>query len=137
MKLSDEYIAGFFDGEGHALLRDRAIRGAKASVDVEVAFSNTCRDVLALIHKRFGGQLYERQNGKRTIWRLRWTKRDEALMVLEALYPHLVIKRQRVGIIIGYLQSRLSSKGNYSDLDRRWLTKYKALGFARPRIEGN
>ncbi len=130
-KIAHEYLAGFFDGEGYAGLKERSHRAGKPYIDAQVIIGNTNAKVLQLIQRAFAGRLYERPNGLRSIWILEWTRREQIITFLSAVYPHLIVKKARVGAILKYLRSRQSR--SYSDASRKAFTEYQSLGAARLR----
>lgn len=54
--ISDEYAAGFFDGEGSVMIRyDKRCD----SYILKVSVSNCCRDVLVCFREKWGGSIYD------------------------------------------------------------------------------
>lgn len=91
---SDDYFAGLFDGEGSFSIQVRTVQRSglvtasltpRASMTLK--YGNVVLDDLA---ERFGGRVYDGENGKR-----RWSvqRRDQCRDVAVALLPYLRIKR--------------------------------------------
>jgi hypothetical protein len=109
--ITPEYLAGFFDGEGHAILKRRTHRSL-FYIDVEVGITNLCYELLQEIQGQFGGKIYRQPNGKGPIWRYRLTQREETIAFLQTIIPHLIVKQERVSIVLKYLLSRpLAARG--------------------------
>lgn len=110
-KLSNEYIAGFFDGEGCVTI------GRSSTVPAIVGQKDPA--ILSAIHAHFGGNLRQEKLGH---WTLRWSCRT-ALPVLEAIHPHLIGKRRKVWLamrLIKFYRPRGHYRGYIlSDKERR------------------
>jgi hypothetical protein len=107
MKVSAQYLAGFFDGEGCITMRHRTSReGRPQHIQIEANITNTNRDVLALIQSDYGGSLHTHQNKHRAIHRLRWTSKDAIYALLKKVFPYLVIKRSNAELMLEYIKAR-------------------------------
>lgn len=100
MVLSDQYIAGFFDGEGTAYLGKQNKKGVpypKAQVMLSQSGVNGF-DLLTQIQSQHGGKIYEhlkpgQYKATKSAYKLYWN-REEAIVFLKAILPHLVLKQQ-------------------------------------------
>jgi hypothetical protein len=89
MKLSRQYMAGFFDGEGCVNMAR-----TRASVFPRVLITNTNREILEQFQRQYGGDInsipHRRKNWKPGwFWRLQWAG---AIKFLEDILPWLVVK---------------------------------------------
>ena len=89
--LSDEYAAGFFDGEGciHIAMGRSGIAQIRLEVSQKVTY------MLELFQEKYGGKL----SGVH----LRFDRRDEVRNLLLALLPHLILRRREAEIALQYV----------------------------------
>jgi len=98
--LSDEYVAGLFDGEGCVYCQRQWIKGKYEKyprVQMQVSISNTNLEVLGLLENWFGGGITSK--GKKNLphyqkcyaWRV--IGKTELLRFLNVIHPHSVVKR--------------------------------------------
>lgn len=98
MKLSDQYIAGFFDAEGCIHINTYA-GGKHHRLYLAVAQNDPI--ILELLSERFGGNLYPHHPGsKATQWQL-W--HNKAYAFLKAIYPHLIMKKPQAELAIAFV----------------------------------
>jgi len=90
-ELSDVYVAGLFDGEGYIGIKN--FKG-KTHLRYRLAIANQHKGVLELIKKRFGGNIYKKDN-KIECWQWEINNKQEAINFLEKIIPHLIIKRDK------------------------------------------
>lgn len=105
--ISDEYAAGFFDGEGSVYAATRGPARAKPSLTVLVCISNTNRDVLQLHQERWGGSLLARKMkpGLNLRQQYQWViPSKKAEEFLEAVAPYLIIKREVVAVALALIR---------------------------------
>ena len=88
--VSDEYIAGFFDGEG------------SVSIDVNarcsVSISQNKKEVLQLIQFRYGGNIHSKNRKTNTCSALRITKSSDVLKFLKRVLPYSIVKKEEIEI---------------------------------------
>jgi len=89
MKVTNEYWAGLFDGEGCVSINNRLM--PRTSV------SQKRPEVLYLLQKTFGGGVYDSGKGN-SDWVL--TDGEKLQTFLNALLPHLIIKKEEVEIVL-------------------------------------
>lgn len=116
--LSDEYIAGFMDGEGSFLLYTVLKKGKLKNGEVRmypytsarVSVANTHRPVLEQMRERYGGLLLLKgeagvRRATKNCYALFW-RRDEMKILLPRIIPFLVEKKERAQAVLDYLESR-------------------------------
>lgn len=99
MELSDQYIAGLFDGEGHVCIGHDDKR-------MNVGVSSCDRRVLDALHDRFGGHVIEHRRKllhQRTLYQWVLRKKDEQRTFLEAVKPWVVVKGEAVAAAFAFL----------------------------------
>lgn len=93
--ISDEYAAGFFDGEGtvYAAIRNNS---GRPSPTIMVTITNTVREPLDRLHAKWGGSIFlDRSKKPNQQDKYQWTvAAKKARPFLEAMLPHLIIKRE-------------------------------------------
>lgn len=110
--LSIAYVAGLFDGEGSVEIR-RAEHYRNPDVaplhTLRMAIGSTNREVITRLHEQFGGTVYEDKSrvarGHKCYWRWRLSATPTADL-LEAMLPHLVIKREQASLAVEYQRHR-------------------------------
>jgi hypothetical protein len=91
--VSPEYLAGIIDGEGHIRVAVSCYRYQYARVQV----TNTCKPLLDAIQKNFGGKIISHGPRSNPKWSECWkwdTAGQNAIEVLEAVLPFLIVKRE-------------------------------------------
>jgi len=105
MKNDLAYIAGFWEGEGHAGIYNYKAEGTHRNdrKRLQVGITNTNREVLEWIKKKLGiGHIRERKQTNPN-WKIRydWEARDgNAKKFLKAIYPYLKFKKEKVKLLI-------------------------------------
>ncbi len=117
MELSDEYIAGFFDGEGCISSNLTYTTGKYEKypwVSVRISISNTARDVLEAIRDKYGGSVCSKGGGKnKNCFHLRICGKDKMYKFLIAIYPYCIIKKEQISIALEFIESlRSENLGN-------------------------
>ena len=112
--ISDEYAAGFFDGEGCVTACIITSVGVKRrpSPTIVVCISNTNRAILELHKEKWGGSLYERGGkSKQKVMEGKWQPlfqwklgARQAVPFLKAILPYVFIKKDVVEAAIRYTQ---------------------------------
>jgi len=96
--LSDEYVAGLFDGEGCVYCQRQWIKGKYEKyprVHIQVSVTNQNLEVLRLLEEWFGGGT-TRKAKKSDCFHWRVTGKSDLLKFLKTVRPYLVIKRFEV-----------------------------------------
>jgi hypothetical protein len=107
MKLSPQYIAGFFDGEG-CLNMARC----RKYIFPRVLIVNTDRQILEILQKQFGGRIFSVVH-RRKNWKPSWQwelKQMPAVDFLTKIEPWLVIKREQAWAAIAWAEVRPHSR---------------------------
>ena len=109
--ITAEYIAGFFDGEGHVRLRRTFSKASNCwFIRAELGITNVNYSLLQTIQSQMGGKIRKRQNKHRPIYFLYWSSLDDIRRVVNLLRPHLIIKARQANVLIDYLQRHNSIK---------------------------
>lgn len=105
-----QYVAGWFDGEGHFLLRGYPCRG-KPNVLVRVGIGNTHRPTLERVQRMFGGKvkLDKFNKAKKTFWQWKLHRLQDVVRFCTAVGPFLIEKRQEAEIVRRYCLRRLAA----------------------------
>lgn len=123
MKLSDQYLAGLFDGEGCIDLQ-RVY--AKPPYDkkvyvrprVRMSMSDNVLFLAAHLQAEFGGHISRRkpQNTRQqSSWSLEWLSKDDIIAVLQRMLPHLVLKGEQAKLALWWLKEA-SGRSNQSGM---------------------
>ena len=105
MKLSDQYIAGFFDGEGHLGIQ---VNSKNRSHVLVASFSQSDRDVLERIQSVFGGVITPR-NRIHGGFQL-WFRAKETEAMLKRLLPFLIVKRDEAEVSMRFLDHKRQNR---------------------------
>jgi len=101
--LTDQYIAGFLDADGY-IYASAKIRNKKNMYYFEicVGFCNTNLDIINAINAKFpGGNIWQKVRNSpkhKDGWDVRYYG-NQALAVLDSVYPHIVIKKRQAEIV--------------------------------------
>ena len=122
MFLPAQYIAGFFDGEGSlSFATGRTVEGHNTySAVIRVANGN--RRVLELVQKQFHGTLhtYRPRHPNARLNHVLHIHHAQARPFLEAILPHLVVKRNLVWIVLCFLERAVKQRGNATKGHQGW-----------------
>lgn len=112
--LSIEYLAGFFDGEGCFYLGlQKGKKNDNLYPKAQVMLSQSGESGKLLLEKimaEFGGKMYlhlkpGQYKATKTAYKVWWNK-DEAIVLIKLLLPHLIIKYQEALEVLNYLQRK-------------------------------
>lgn len=130
MKITDQYLAGFFDGEGCIMIHHHEARGVRGRhITVNVTLTNNNQELLLLVQRSFEGSMSSYKNKHRYIHRLSWTNKDNIRCLLEKILPYLILKRDHALLMLEYIKQRPPQK-------RATLTP-KDISFAKRMVELN
>lgn len=105
MATIDAYVAGLVDGEGCIYVMDSSRYGSGSISHypvVEVGMTQKALTVLRLLHRTYGGSLYEMREATEK-WDAAWTWKVQGPKAAEALagwLPHLTIKAEQARLAI-------------------------------------
>lgn len=110
MQLSNEYCAGFFDGEGcvQPMKYLSKTHNEKFIVGMRAVVVQKEPKVLYLLQNQFGGAVSVRKNG---IGCWQCGDADQALAFFKAIQPYLIVKFNEVGFAIELLSHIMQSRG--------------------------
>jgi hypothetical protein len=108
MKITDAYVAGFFDGEGCIGIYSRKDRegGFHLRTQITQSLSRPTTEALKEMVAVYGGNLsgQDRYLRKRAYnWQL---NADKAAAFLRRILPHLIIKKEQAQIAVAWQESR-------------------------------
>lgn len=104
MKLSAEYLAGFFDGEGCV---NFTVRGKNRQMIPRVMIVNTDSKIMNLIYKQFGGYLNIKEHKKHLNWKPSITitlKSTNMVKFLNYIRPYCILKKKQIELIFEFLK---------------------------------
>lgn len=107
--LSNEYIAGFFDGEGCIHLTPNG--------QCRIYVTQKNPEILYLIQAQFGGGV--NRNGD--CYHLQLTKKELMLTFLRAIQPYSVVKRGKVEIAIQFVELSQSNQSRKQGMGGKYL----------------
>lgn len=107
--MTDEYLAGFFDGEGTFYLGTQ-LKNGKEYPKAQVLLAQSGAPGLKLfedIQAEYGGKIYQHlkegdHKATKPAYKMYWNK-DEAIKLIERIGPHLVLKKEAAGVVLLYL----------------------------------
>jgi hypothetical protein len=100
IELSDQYCAGFFDGEGSVYAATRR----KESPTIVVCISNTNLEVLEYHETKWGGSIHARKRNN-LCWQqqYQWVLNAKgAFRFLTAIQPYSIVKRKIINVALEY-----------------------------------
>jgi hypothetical protein len=123
MKLSDQYLAGLFDGEGCIDLQRMY---AKPPYDkkvyvrprVRMCMSDNTLFLAAHLQAEFGGHIGRRQPQnaqQQSSWSLEWLSKDDITAILTRILPYLVLKGEQAKLALWWLD-KASGRSNQSGM---------------------
>ena len=110
--ISLEYLAGFFDGEGCFYIGlQKGKKNDKMYPKAQVMLSQSGPDgykLLEEIRTQYGGKMYlhlktGQHKATKEAYKIWWNK-DEAIILIEQLAPHLKLKQQAALDVLAYLK---------------------------------
>jgi hypothetical protein len=103
VRMSAEWIAGFFDGEGCIQVEPR-IRGSNVGYQLSATISQNDRRPLDVLAARYGGSVSLASNGRCHRWRVHARRAERFLSDIAA---HLLIKGEAVAIALEIQKTQL------------------------------
>ncbi len=104
--LSKEYIAGFFDGEGHLGI---TISGKNKQCTLRLTFTNTNRSVLQMIQLHYGGVIHTNkyQPSYRSDWKPAYSLKlspNEIKVLLNDIKDLVIVKLPQLKLAFEFLE---------------------------------
>jgi LAGLIDADG endonuclease len=92
------WLAGYFDGDGCLSVQEVRDNG-RATLIAHMAASEYDTEGLEIIHKAFGGGIYNMCDGRVRQWKLNLVP-SKAIQFLEYFAKHLIVKRDQAEVIL-------------------------------------
>lgn len=129
MEIANQYLAGFFDGEGcitfQKFFSKKYQRKYVTAINIEICQKEPA--VLFLYRNRFGGFIWTRKNRTLSQWQLNGARKIE--IFLNAVKPYLIIKRIEAELALELLEkisipntNRIKDKSGRIPLTMRSIT---------------
>jgi hypothetical protein len=120
------YIAGFFDAEGHI-----HIKLINSFIRKEMGFTNTDRNVIEWIRGKIGEhkKIYVVKGGTncKEAYRLVFNGNEKCLSLCKTIYPYCIVRKERIGILMELIESRLIKSSHITNEERDLIEKMKLL----------
>jgi len=132
-KISIQYIAGFFDGEGGIYVTQKVDKRFGKDIlvrNIRCQITNGDIKVLKMIQQKYGGIIREKQReeGWKPAFYLEISSQKDMLKFLRDIEPYLIIKKEQVKLAIQYLKSRLSHQHKrYTDEEIKITERIRSL----------
>jgi hypothetical protein len=130
MLISDEYIAGFFDGEGCINI---TVVGAAKQVALRVYITNSNKEVLTAIKDKYGGTISAIQH--KINWKISYLLTFHGIIAekfLRAIGLSLIVKREQVKLafeFLDYMKRKDRLKVIYKEIR---YNKFRAVKVRKP-----
>lgn len=107
--LSKEYVAGFFDGEGHIGI---TIAGKNKQCTLRLTFVNTNREVLEMIRLAYGGNIHSTSTSNswtpsyRPDWKPSWQLKlsfSEIKRLVVDIQPYVIVKAAQIKLALEFI----------------------------------
>ena len=132
-KISIQYIAGFFDGEGGIYVTQKVDKRFGKDIlvrNIRCQVTNGDIKVLKMIQQKYGGIIREKQRERnwKPAFYLEIASQKDILKFLQDIEPYLIVKKEQVKLAIQYLKSRLSHQHKrYTDEEIKITEKIRDL----------
>lgn len=107
MKITPEYIAGFFDGEGCVATSV----GRNGVGKIQVILTSTDEHILKLVKSKYGGGIYKKIKYKEHHSDAFSWQSSKCRSFLEDIFPFLILKRKQVRLALEFLDTIDNSTG--------------------------
>ena len=125
-KAKHSYLAGIIDGEG-CITIGAGQRETCVNYNALLLVQNTSKKLIDWLQHNFGGHVYlsKKETSKtKTAWMWRFTKKKDIELILLAILPYLVVKREQAKILLNFVRMEPSMN---SELRRLAYEKLRAL----------
>lgn len=113
--MTDEWLAGFFDGEGCISGRSYFCPTKyvnKPRVHLQISITQKDRKILEEIQKNYGGTIYDKT---KACSHIRWLGKNEMKTFLQTIAPFVICKKEQVLLALKFVETireeNLGSKG--------------------------
>ena len=117
-KVTPEYLAGLFDGEGCIDVQRMYPKNGKGRLyvrpRVRMCMADNARFLAAALHAEFGGHICSRKAGKRNqqnSWSVEWLSKGNMRHILNLILPHLILKAEQAKLVLWWLDN---ASGRYT-----------------------
>jgi hypothetical protein len=103
--MTDEWLAGFFDGEGCISGQCQFVAGKyikEPRVNIQISITQKDRKILETIQEVYGGTVYDKKKGCSAI---RWTGKSDMTRILRILAPHSICKREQILLALRFCET--------------------------------
>ncbi len=112
-KLNEDWLAGFFDGEGCFKITKQHGKNGKEYKHASIMLSQSGEDgllILLKIQQEYGGKIYHHlkigeHKATKNAYKLYWNK-DEGKTFLNRIIPRLILKRKDAELVLSYLERK-------------------------------
>lgn len=128
-KISNQYLAGFIDGEGYLGIY-KIRRGNKKDWSVKndcffraiIEVGNTNREVIDLFKGRFGGYIKTVKEGPNRgkelyVWRY---DNNRVAGVIDEVYPFLIVKKRHADVLRKFFQTFNNKENVWEKREKLW-----------------
>lgn len=105
---SRKWLAGYIDGDGCLAIGTTTTRGA-VTLQLHIACAEYDTEGIEIIHKAFGGNIYNMRNGKCRQYRVMLPP-SKAIEILGPIVKHMIVKQDQARLILG-----CAEMGHYRD----------------------
>jgi len=138
-KLTPQYIAGLFDGEGWISLRPQSQKRYLSSITIHIGIGMT-NSIILKFHKKFGGYLNispETEKHKKCYkWSLGTKKQIKKFLTI--IYPYLIVKKEQAKIMLKFIDLKtVSRRKRNSYLVYRALKYINKIRYLNGRVKRN
>jgi hypothetical protein len=124
------YLAGIIDGEG-CITIGAGKKETCINYNAILCVQNTSRKLIDWIQSHFGGQIYlsKKETDKtKAAWMWRFTKKKDIELILLAILPYLVVKKEQAKILLNYVRLDRSMNSEVRRLAYEQLRALNARG---------
>jgi LAGLIDADG endonuclease len=105
--MTDEWLAGFFDGEG-CISGSLSFQSGKyiknPRVTIQITITQKDKIILESIQKQYGGSIHEKKSGH-PCWHLKWVGKENMSKILRTLSPYVICKRDQVLLALKFVET--------------------------------
>jgi len=106
--MNDQWLAGFFDGEGCITSKSYYSYGKyikQPRVVIQITITQKDRTVLDEIQKVYGGAVDTKHDKKRFCHSWRVTGKENMKRFLTAIYPYSIVKKEQILLALQFIET--------------------------------